>query len=1506
MIQFFEQVSADSGLAYVVILHLSPDYDSQLAHILQAVTPIPVMQVTKTVRVEANHVYVVPPDKQLHMDDGTIVVRSNARLEERRAPVDMFLRTLAESHGSLAIAVILSGTGANGSMGLKRVKEKGGAVFVQNPREALYNEMPRHAIATNLVDDILPVDQIPARLLTYRQGLGTVSIPEETLQRPEDQQQALREVFTQLRMRTGHDFSNYKRSTLLRRLERRISIQNLASLPAYAAFLREHPDETQALLKDLLISVTNFFRDGLAFHYLEQQVMPALTRRGKETLRIWVAGCATGEEAYSLAMLCAEQTMGGIDMPKVQLFATDIDEDAIATAREGLYTLNDAADVSAERLSRFFTKEGDEYRVRREIREMILFANQNVLKDPPFSKLDLVTCRNLLIYLNPVAQERVMETFHFALNPGGYLLLGLSETVDGSGDLYATVSREHHLYQSRQVANRPYPVPESIPQLPQLRKRSSEADLDPESRPAARLNFGDLHQQVLEQYAPPSIIVNGDYDILHFTPRAGRYLHFAGGELSKNLLKLIRPELRLELRTALYQATQQQSNVEVRNLRINLNESTETLILHIRPVLGEGNPAHGFILVLLEPVHEGADHATPVLTPVEPLARQLEDELIRVKAQLRSANEHHELQAEELKASNEELQAMNEELRSAAEELETSKEELQSINEELTTVNQELKVKVEETSLVGNNLQNLINSTDIATLFLDRSLRVILFTPATRQIFNLIPTDFGRPLTDITNRLDYHQLQTDAEAVLSKLQPIEREVATTDGRAFIMRILPYRTAEDRINGVVLTFVEITDRKAAEAALRRSEENYRTQLEQEVQDRTQELNTSRNLLQATMDASLDMIQVFKAVRNEQGELVDFTWVLNNQAAETIYGDVIGQHLLQRQPGVEKEGIFETFKQVVETGIADQRERHYVHEQFNGWFYQSVVKLDDGVATTTVDITSRKKAEQEVQQSKSQLQAIIDAPNIGIAVYKAIRDKKGDVIDFVHESINRASVAMLGEDYTGKRLSDHGENGTSQLPQFIDVIQTGTSNGYVREADFRGRQVWFAITNTPLDGDRLVHTWEDVTEQKQAQHQLQETAENLQAVLDSSPASIALLKAVHDPQHPALILDFRLAVGNNKLAQFFGQPLSALLGQSAKQGHFRELLWDGETLDILRHVYFSNESRYEEKSMPSPNQDRWLALSVMRQDDGVMLTGLDITELKQIQVQQSYWLNELEASRQSVDALTGLRASLNQRTELLRSVSHDLRGNFGVINGALSLLEMTDSGAERAQIMDMVLRNVNQATGLLTDLLDLARLETGQQERQVDSFDASVLFHELGQSLQLMAHEQLLTLAVSGPDMLVVETDRQLVYRMAQNLIINALKYTHQGGVTVQWGEAGDEWWFAVVDTGPGLAQQLVDRLNSTEPGPSIPDLDKPTYLPASSPPADESVAEVNQTKSAMPGSGMYLLRGEGIGLRIVRELAQLLNARLAVSSEAGKGTYFIVNLPLRYADMSTDT
>ena len=1247
--QFFQQVPADSGMAYIVILHLSPDHDSQLANVLQQTAQIPVAQVQERVKFKPNNIYVVPPDQHLSMEDGYIIVSKNILVEERRAPVDIFFRSLADVHGPRAVAVILSGTGANGSMGMKRIKERGGATFVQNPREAEFNEMPRNSIATELVDQVLPVAEIPASIISFKNNIGVVEIAPENEKRPQDEQQALREIFTQIRVRTGHDFSNYKRPTLLRRIERRINLFNLPDLPAYANYVQHSQNEANALLKDLLISVTNFFRDKNAFEVIEQEIIPVLIKgkTSESQVRIWVAACATGEEAYSLAILFAEKLMGTIDAPKVQIFATDIDEQALATAREGRYTINDLADVSPERLRRFFTKEGDIYCIRREIRESILFANHNFIKDPPFSHLDLVSCRNVMIYLNNVAQERVIETFHFALNPGCFLFLGTSESVDGAIDLFASYNRDYHVFQSRQVSQRTYPVPESVPSF-HTKKQFEATTQQQENKVLERISFADLHQQLLEQYAAPSLVINEEYDIVHVSERAGKYLQIGGGDISQNLLKLIRPELRLEVRSALYQATQQQTAVEAKGLKVSVGDKTETVNIHIRPVLREGDNAKGFILVLFEAINEEHGRQEILLSSDEPVAKQLEEELMRVKLQLRSSSEQHDFQAEELKASNEELQAMNEELRSAAEELETSKEELQSINEELRTVNQELKVKIEETSLTSNNLRNLINSTNIATVFLDRSFRVSLFTPAIREIFNLIPADYGRPITDITNRLNYANLVQDAEVVLDKLNIIEREVTTTDNRVFMMRLLPYRTAEDRINGVVVTFFNITERIKQEKALLESEEKFRT-------------------LFNSIDEAVAWCEM---ITDDNGKAVDYRLLELNPAYEKMSGGLTakgskGKTGKELVPQLEDFWI-ETYAKVAFGGEA-VRVEHKV-EGLNHWFnvYASPVgdKKDGQLVMVYTDVTERKRQEAK-QQFLIKLGDIFRSTSDSVKIQAAVTNTfmndfnadrcyyceiDGDIAT-IKQDAHRDGLPSVAAVYNMKNMPVFKNFLQTGKPLIVpDVYKTNLVDDKLKQLCIDSKVISFInlplIKNNKLVGRFCVtqvnprewsnedidlatetaeRTWVAV-EKANAEEALRVSEEKYRAIFNSINEGFCLLDIQFDGKGEA----FDVIIVDANPAQGKIDGVRAMIGKSVRATIPNiELKWIQRYANIIK----SGQSEYFEDW--SEANERWYEVHATRVgSEGSTLVAIiynDITERKWLEKRQQYLIQLNDALR-----------------------------------------------------------------------------------------------------------------------------------------------------------------------------------------------------------------------------------------------------------------------------------
>ncbi|WP_227247218.1 CheR family methyltransferase [Paraburkholderia caribensis] len=829
--EFFEALPAHTSMAFVVIVHLAPDHASNLASLLQKGTHMPVTEVTAATPIEPDHVYLIAPSLELTMVDDYLRVTPRQPDDGRRAAIDLFFRTLAEAHRERAIGVVLSGAGSDGSVGLSRLKEMGGITFAQDPAEAEYDSMPRSAIATGMVDFVLTAAEMPQQLLDLWVTTKEIRLPDagsderEEVTSNESDERALREIMVILRTRTGHDFRHYKRATVLRRIERRLQVNGITDLQVYRDHLHLHPDETQALLQDMLISVTNFFRDKEAFDVLERDILPSLFegRGEQDRIRVWSVGCATGEEAYSVAMLLQERSLKSTDGISFQVFATDIDERAIAFARTGLYPDSILGDVTAARVRQFFSKDAAHYRVKKELREHMLFAHHNVLSDPPFSRLDLICCRNLLIYLDREAQIEILKMFHFALRPGGVLFLGSSESADSVSSMFTVIDKRNRIYRANVAVRGDTPMPVAISGATST--RPVVATVQPPGR--RRFSFGDLHQRLVEQYAPPSVLVNRDSEIVHLSDRAGRFLQYAGGEPSHNIVAVVRPDLRLELRTAIYQALNTNRSVEARRVRIERDGRAYFVNMTARPVHDPEANAD-FVLVLFDEVEDsmGGSETSAADAQKDPIISQLERELQRTKEQLQSTIEQSETSTEELKASNEELQAINEELRSATEELETSKEELQSINEELTTVNAELKSKVEETGKINDDLRNLIAANDIGTIFVDRNICIKRYTPRATDVFSIIASDIGRSLLDITHRLEYDKLADDAAEAFESLRLIERELKSNDGRWYLARFVPYRTTEDRIDGAVLSFIDITGRRLAEERLREGERHMR--------------------------------------------------------------------------------------------------------------------------------------------------------------------------------------------------------------------------------------------------------------------------------------------------------------------------------------------------------------------------------------------------------------------------------------------------------------------------------------------------------------------------------------------------------------------------------------------------------------------------------------------------------------------------------------------------------
>jgi len=826
------RLPSDLGVAFVVVLHLAPDHRSDLAEILQRDTSMPVRQVADEgqERLESDHVYVIPPDRRLQLVDGSVATSPFVEPRGRRAAIDVFFRSIAGS-GHEIYAVILSGGGTDGAIGSRMVKEAGGIVLVQQPGEAGHASMPRATIATGVADVVLPVAELAERLtglLRDRAQYGDLEGADGSEARQPRDDRGLEGVLEVLRSRTGHDFSGYKRNTVLRRLARRMQIQRQPSIEAYQTFLQRNVEEVQALLEDLLITVTTFFRDPDVWDTLAKTVVRPLVTRSEaaETIRCWVPGCATGEEAYSLAVLFAEECERQRVQRDVLIFASDVDERSIASAREGIYPSSIQADVSSARLERWFRAVDPHHvSVVSEIRDKIVFALHSIQRDPPFSHLDVVTCRNLLIYLDRPLQEQVMAILHYALRDQGFLVLGASERA--SSEHFRPLAKHHRIYQARSGNSRRLPaaIPTNLAPPPAALERVGTRRRAPD--PTAK------HRAALEEAAPPSVLVDDQQQILHLSESAGRFLQPRGGPASHAVEDVVRPELRQEVAVAVRRALRGGEPVRSRFVPVRFNGTPRQVAVLAQPrQAGDDGPKQVLLLFLDGGVATEVEPTSPA--PESDRVRQILERLELAEAnEARSSREHRETE-EDLRAANEELQSLNEEYRSTTEELETSKEELQSINEELQTVNVELKSKLEEVSSAPDDLENLMAATDIGTLFLDRNLCIQLFTPPLVDVFNVQATDRGRSIGDITHGLDYDELQPDARRVLSDLVPRQRQVASRDGRAFVVRLRPYRTSDDRIEGVVVTLVEVTMLKRAEAVLRRSEERFRALIDASAQ------------------------------------------------------------------------------------------------------------------------------------------------------------------------------------------------------------------------------------------------------------------------------------------------------------------------------------------------------------------------------------------------------------------------------------------------------------------------------------------------------------------------------------------------------------------------------------------------------------------------------------------------------------------------------------------------
>lgn len=1441
--RFFAAMPAESGMAFVVILHLAADHASIMPALLQRTTKMPVTQAQDGEKVQPNHVYVIPPGQTLTASDGHLRLAELQPERGKRVTVDLFFRSLADTHGPHGMAIILSGADSDGALGIKRIKERGGLTIAQDPDEAEHSSMPQSAIETGMVDWVLPVSEMPQRLLAFCQSEKQLRMPSEhgphpakTAQPKSDEDEgALRDVLLFLRTRTGRDFSYYKRATIVRRIARRMQVNGVSDLPAYLAFLRVHPGELGALLQDLLISVTNFFRDREAFEALEAQI-PELFKGKKQgdVVRAWVAACATGEEAYSVAMLLLEHARRLDSPPKIQVFGCDLDAEAIQVARAGVYPGTIQADVSEERLRKFFTKEHHSYRVRREVREVLLFAAHDLLKDPPFSQIDLISCRNLMIYLNRDAQKRALEIFHFALRPNGRLFLGSSESVDDDSPLYSVLDKKHRIYMRCSAARVSLPLPIS----PSLVGRALQAQGSAKEGPVVpgksfmqaasllaapanpdsegeRVSPGELHFKLIERFAPPSLIVDQNHRIVHLSELAGRFLQFSGGAPTMNLLHVVHPMLRAELRAALFRASETGVPVEGFCAAVDLEGSRQTVEIRVAPA---DDIAPGFLLVVFDVRSPRSESTVRPREEPESIVRHLEREIEQLKERLRDTVEQYEANGEELKASNEELQAMNEELRSATEELETSREELQSVNEELTTVNQELKHKLDELGHANSDLHNLMASTAIATVFIDRNLRIMRYTPSAVELFHFIPGDIGRPISDLKDRLNYPELATDSDQVLERLVPVEREVGEPGGHCYLARLLPYRTVEDHIGGVVLTFIDITERKRAEV------------------ERDRFFSFSLGLLAIASIKTGRWLRVNPAMSRTLG------WSEEELLATQFLETVHPEDLPLSREAAEKLARGESLTRLEHRVPCKDGSYKWIEWEAAPYPREGLVYCSGR------DVTERKRTERTIAflaevsaefAAHSTTEDVMSAVGAKIANHFGISrltfayvDEPGNEMTPVYEYQTRGVTSSLGT----KPLSD--------LATEADLRELAAGRILVTEDGRASSQTIVSWTNgmrtrimAPVISDG---GWRFliVAQQPQPRRWLPderemfgELAARIFSRLEHARAEEALRSSderlrliVENAREYAIFaadLDRRVTIWNPGAERILGYTEQEIKGQSADVIFTEEdraagapeeeagtALAEGRAADERWHLRKDGTRFWGSGVMMVMRDVRGEAIGFVKilRDETNALRAKEALEQSRLELWNS--LQETERARSDAEA-AGLA-----KDHFLAVLSHELRTPLTPVLMAVSILRRRKDLPEAArEPLDMIQRNVQLEAHFIDDLLDLTRITRGKMELMSEPMDIhQAVKHavEISEPDTLDKNQQV-SVALRAEEHHLVGDSRRL-QQVFWNLLKNASKFTPEGGaIRVTSRNQQERIIIEVSDSGIGFEHEAAERI-----------------------------------------------------------------------------------------------
>ncbi len=1450
LISFFEVVSAASGMAFVLMPHIEANAEATkaqnkkdagagvgLADQLRHRITMPVAKVIDKVRVRPNRVYVASPTKRLTIQTGMLHVESPPLRPQSSMAFDGFLCSLAADAGDCAVSVLLSGTGADATRGLRAVKANGGVVMVQSPDDvddiSSTHSAIDSAIDSGLVDVIAPAAELARRLVEVqaRAGVGLASAQEQL---SDEEREIYYTILSELYDRTGHNFRYYKESCILRRIRRRMQLNAINQLPVYLTFLRTNQNEVDTLHKDFLISVTNFFRDPTAFTALEKQVIRKIAE-GKtptDSIRVWVPGCATGEEAYSLAILLFESVARHVP---IQIFATDLDQDALTTARAGLYPSTITADVSPERLNRFFIAEQKGYRIREDIRRSVLFTQHNLLTDPPFSRLDLISCRNLLIYLEREVHTRVFELFHYALQPQGFLFLGRSETTNGAADdQFQTVDGEHRLYQRKVGPGRLAQEAMTVPAV-----TGQESGARSTGQPQVR-RLGDIHRdEMLQRYAPPSLLVDKNYDIRYLHGAVGRFLHLSEGEPNHNLLQNVPSELRIQLRSALFSFFEKGETVSPRPITLHRGQVSETFTLKIE-ALQRAEADETLALVIFEPLSPNeADAATrdrPLhgdesAGPIdEGLIEQLENELRRTHDRLQTVLEEYEVSSQDLTISNEELQSANEELRSTTEELEASKEEVQSTNEELQTVNSELTNKIEEVSRANSDLQNLMASTEIATLFLDHNLRLKRYTPKANALFNLIPTDLGRPFDHLSHKIRHTDLPGLAEQVLDQLQTVAEEVSTQEGRWYLVRMSPYRSLENEIEGVVVTFLDINEAKRYQAQLlvRERQQAAVAQLGQQALagiSLAELMQEAVRLVTSTLNVPLCKVlellppgdaMLLKAGIGWEPGLVGNAIVDTNQGSQggytlrtntpVVVADLAHETRFQGPSLLEDHGVVSGISVIIpgETqpyGVLGAHTREYrLFTEHDANFLQSI-------ANVLGAIIERRAADEALKESETRYRTSLS--NSPITFARVDRDLRYEWIFNPHPDFDAQNVLGKRDD---EITTVRGVEKLMQLKR-LAIEQAEQRRAEITFDSSNGPNT-YDITATPvLDEEtgevtHLFTTALDVSERKRAEDALRASNALLEAVLRNLPVGVIVAEAPSG----------RTVLSSDQVAKIWRRPFAhaeniSEYGQN-KGFHPDGTPYQPQEWPLARAITTGEVITGEEISFE--RGDGTLGAMVVRatpvydQDENIsagVVTFHDVTQRKQSEIELRRLTETLEQRveerTEQIRALA-LELTLAEQRERHRIavVLHDnlqqllfsIQFQLRVLESALDVQDF-DSGRDYlARIKEVLKRSLTVTRTLSIDLSPPVLRGEGLLEA----------IRWLGAQLKEL-HNLHVTVDVDGsaPVLALSEGMRVLIFHLVRALLLNVIKHAHTDQAQVTLHQEENILTIQVEDKGNGF-------------------------------------------------------------------------------------------------------